>query len=176
MTKYNIKPIDEEIHFDENEIIVSKTDLKGKLVYVNNVFARVAEMTTAEVIDQPHNIIRHPDMPRVVFRLLWEAIEAGNEIFAYVKNMSKTGKYYWVIAHVTPSYDGTGEINGYHSNRRSPSKLAIERISNIYSKLLKEESNHSNAKDGLEASYQMFNSILKEQDKSYSEFIWAMEK
>lgn len=176
MTKYNTDPIDEEIHFDENEIIVSKTDLKGKLVYVNNVFARVAEMTTAEVIDQPHNIIRHPDMPRVIFKLLWEAIETGKEIFAYVKNMSKTGKYYWVIAHVTPSYDAAGAINGYHSNRRSPSKAAIGKISDIYKKLLNEESQHANAKVGLEASYKMFETMLEEQGKSYSEFIWAMEK
>jgi len=176
MARSTTLPTDEEVFFQDNEIIVSKTDLKGRLVYVNDVFARVAEMTTAEVIDQPHNVIRHPDMPRVIFKLLWEAIKAGHEIFAYVKNMSKTGKYYWVIAHVTPSYGVDGEINGYHSNRRSPNKTAIDRISSIYEKLLKEEKQHANAKDGLEASHNMFNTILEKQGKSYSEFIWAMEK
>lgn len=169
-------PNNQEIKFEQNEIIVSKTDSKGKLVYVNDVFCRVAEMTTAEVIDQPHNIIRHPDMPRVIFKLLWETIEAGQEIFAYVKNMSKTGKYYWVIAHVTPSYNGNGEINGYHSNRRSPSKIAVEKISKLYHQLREEEKRHSNAKDGLEASYEMFTNFLAEQNKSYSEFIWSVEK
>lgn len=174
MTKYTVTPVDEEINFEKDEIIVSKTDLKGRLVYVNDVFARVAEMTTAEVIDQPHNIIRHPDMPRVVFKLLWESIEAGKEIFAYVKNMSKTGKYYWVIAHVTPSYDANGQINGYHSNRRSPKKKCVEAISKIYQQLLQEEKKHPNAKTGLEASYEMLCNILKDQDMTYSEFVWSV--
>lgn len=174
MVKYSVTPTDEEIKFEENEIIVSKTDIKGRLVYVNDVFARVAEMSTAEVIDQPHNIIRHPDMPRVIFKLLWEAIAAGEEIFAYVKNMSKTGKYYWVIAHVTPSYDETGQVNGYHSNRRSPSKKSVDEISKIYEQLLGEEQKHSNAKTGLEASYKMFVEMLKGQGKSYSEFVWSV--
>ncbi|MBT5185178.1 MAG: PAS domain-containing protein [Kordiimonadaceae bacterium] len=172
--KYNVTPIDEENKFDEHEIIVSKTDIKGRLVYVNDVFARVAEMTTAEVINQPHSIIRHPDMPRVVFKLLWEAIEAGKEIFAYVKNMSKTGKYYWVIAHVTPSYDASGEINGYHSNRRLPAQKSIDKVSAIYKSLLSEEKKHANAKDGLEASHEMFVSMLKDEGKSYSEFVWSL--
>lgn len=174
MSKYGVTPVDEELKFDEHEIIVSKTDRKGRLVYVNDVFARVAEMSTAEVIDQPHSIIRHPDMPRAVFKLLWESIEAGNEIFAYVKNMSKTGKYYWVIAHVTPSYDASGQINGYHSNRRAPAKKSVEKISEVYKELVAEEKRHSNAKDGLDASYNMFLDILKSEDKNYSEFVWSI--
>ncbi len=176
MAKSHIKPTDVEIEFDENELIVSKTDIKGRLVYVNDVFARVAEMTTKEVIGEPHNIIRHPDMPRAVFKLLWDSIQAGKEIFAYVKNMSKTGKYYWVIAHVTPSYGIDGEINGYHSNRRAPSKRGIEQISEIYKKLLTEEKKHNNAKDGLQASYDLFLEILQAEGKSYSEFIWSLGK
>lgn len=120
MAKFSVVPVDEEVHFGEEEFIVSKTDIKGRLTYANEVFCRVSEMKTEEVIGQPHSLIRHPDMPRSIFKLLWDSIEAGSEVFAYVKNMSKTGKFYWVLAHVTPSLDGNGEVNGYHSNRRVP--------------------------------------------------------
>src|SRR3546814_20818773 len=74
-----------------------------------------------DLIDQPHSIVRHPDMPRCVFQLLWQTIAAGNEIFAYVKNIAKNGDYYWVFAHVTPSYDANGKIDSYNSTRRLPS-------------------------------------------------------
>lgn len=165
--------IDEEILFGEDEIIVSKTDLRGHLTYANDVFCRVAEMTTQEVIGQPHSIIRHPDMPRAVFQTLWAHIKNGIEVFAFVKNISKTGKYYWVIAHVTPSYDKTGKINGYHSTRRLPKKKNLNAIIPIYERLLLEEQKHPNAKKGLEASFQLLVDLLNEQDKTYSEFIWA---
>ncbi len=174
MSKYSVKPVNQEVCFDQDEIIVSKTDLKGRVVYANDVFCRVAEMGTADVIDQPHSIIRHPDMPRAVFRLLWEAIEAGKEIFAYVKNMSKTGKYYWVLAHVTPSYDRNGHIDGYHSNRRVPSKKGVETISSLYASLLAEEKKHVNAKTALDSSSAMLENTLADLGVSYSEFIWSV--
>lgn len=169
-----IQPINEEIRFEENEIIVSKTDLKGKIVYVNDVFCRVAEMSTSEVLDKPHNIIRHPEMPRCIFKLLWDTLTSGSEIFAYVKNMSKTGKYYWVIAHVTPSYDTNGHVNGYHSTRRMPTKKAVSEISEIYNSLIREEQKHSNPRVGLEASYEVLESLLNETGKTYSEFVWSI--
>ncbi len=174
MAQHSITPVNEESVFGEDEIIVSKTDMKGILTYANDVFCRVAEMKTEEVIGQPHNIIRHPDMPRAVFKLLWDTIQAGNEIFAYVKNMSKTGKYYWVIAHVTPSVDDSGRVTGYHSNRRYPNKNEIEAISGIYQTLINEENKHANSKTGMEASYALLQSLLEEEGKTYSEFIWSL--
>ncbi len=170
-----VKPVDEEIKFDEEEIIVSKTDLKGRIIYANDVFCRVAEMSTREVIGQPHNIIRHPDMPRAVFKLLWDSVQSGEEIFAYVKNMSKTGKYYWVNAHVTPSYDDKGDLNGYHSNRRYPADKTIQKISPIYEKLLAEEKKHANSKESLQASSAFLKNYLDEQNTSYAEFIWSLK-
>ncbi|PCI46186.1 MAG: aerotaxis receptor Aer [Alphaproteobacteria bacterium] len=174
MVSHSVVPVDEEIAFGEDEIIVSKTDMKGRLTYANDVFCRVAEMTTRDVIGQPHSIIRHPDMPRAVFKLLWDTIQAGKEIFAYVKNMSKTGKYYWVIAHVTPSIDENEQITGYHSNRRKPGRSEIEVISAIYQTLITEEKKHANSKTGMEASYALLQNILDEQGKTYSEFVWAV--
>lgn len=173
----NIKPAptDEiEITFEPDEIIVSKTNLQGKLTYANDVFCRVAEMTTDDVIGQPHNIIRHSDMPRAIFKLLWNNIQSGQEIFAYVKNRSKTGKYYWVIAHVTPSFDAEGEIDGYHSNRRQPSGGEINNISELYRELKAEENKHSNPKEGLDASYDLLEKHMQEQGMTYSEFVWSI--
>lgn len=168
-----IQPLDEEILFGKDEIIVSKTDLRGYLTYANDVFCRVAEMTTSEVMDQPHSVVRHPEMPRAVFKVLWAHIKNGIEVFAYVKNISKTGKYYWVIAHVTPSYDSAGKINGYHSTRRLPKRENLQFIMPLYDRLLAEERKHSSTKQGLEASFQLLVDILNEQNKTYSEFIWA---
>lgn len=174
MSKYSVTPVNEEISFAEDEIIVSKTDMKGHLVYANDVFCRVAEMSTRDVIGKPHSIIRHPDMPRAVFKLLWDTIQSGKEIFAYVKNMSKSGKYYWVIAHVTPSFDGYGQVTGYHSNRRSPDPRKVKEVSDLYASLLAEEKRHANAKAGIEASYEMLTDLLTSQNKTYSEFVWSI--
>lgn len=172
--KNNISPVDQEILFDSHEIIVSKTDLKGKLVYTNDVFCRVAELSTKETLGVSHNLIRHPDMPRVIFKLLWETIQAGNEIFAYVKNMSKTGKFYWVIAHVTPSFGATGTLDGYHSTRRKPDPRSVAQISKIYSQLLSEEKRHESPNEGLKASEAMLHKMLEDQGKNYSKFIWSL--
>ncbi len=111
-----------ERFFDQDEIIVSKTDLKGHIQYANRVFMRVGAFEDREVMGAPHSILRHPDMPRCVFKLLWDRIQEGHELFAYVLNRANNGDHYWVLAHVTPSFDGSGNLNGYHSNRRVPNR------------------------------------------------------
>lgn len=172
--KPSVIPVDEEITFTSNEIIVSKTDLKGRIVYANDVFCRVAEMATSDVIGQPHNIIRHPDMPRAVFKLLWDQIADGREIFAYVKNMSATGKYYWVLAHVTPSFGPDGSITGYHSNRRVPPKQGLQAIKPLYAELLQIEASHKNGQEALAASTAHLQKLLDDAGKDYDKFIWSV--
>lgn len=167
-------PVDQEITFSPDEIIVSKTNLKGYITYANDVFCRVAEMSTIDVLGKPHNIIRHPDMPRAVFKFLWENLQNSTEVFAFIKNMSATGKYYWVIAHVTPTLDSSGTIIGYHSNRRCPSRQCIEEIIPLYQSLQAEENRHSSPKDGLDASYRLFLDTVAKESASYDEFIWKM--
>lgn len=169
-----MRPVDNEITFSPDEIIVSKTDLKGRITYANDVFCRVAEMTTSDVIGQPHSIIRHPDMPRAIFKLLWETIGGGREIFAYVKNMSATGRYYWVLAHVTPTLDEAGNICGYHSNRRFPPAKGLSTIKPLYEKLLEIEISHKNRKEGLEASTKHLQQVLEEASRTYDQFIWSI--
>lgn len=160
--------------FPESEIIVSKTDAQGRITYVNDVFLSVSGYNEAEVIGKPHNVIRHPDMPRCVFKLLWDKVQAGQEIFAYVNNRAKNGDNYWVFAHVTPSYDSAHNIIGYHSNRRSPRREALAKIEPLYAQLLAEENKHSDRKQGMQASFRLLESVLANQGIEYEEFIFGL--
>lgn len=161
--------------FEPDEIIVSKTDLKGHITYANNVFLRLASMTEAEAVGAPHSVIRNPEMPRAVFKLLWDTIQQGKEIFAYVVNRSKNGDHYRVLAHVTPSYDASGNIVGYHSNRRAPNRRILDEIIRpLYKNLLAEENRHANRKDGLDASTGMLLNLLKEKGGGYDEFVLTL--
>ena len=161
-----------ERYFDDDEIIVSKTDLKGRITYCNDVFLRLAGYTEKEMLGQPHSIIRHPDMPRCVFKLLWETLESGKEIFAYVVNRARNGDHYWVLAHVTPSRDESGNIVGYHSNRRVPDRAILEeKIIPLYQQLLAEESKSANRKDGMQAAFNKVVELLQSRGVEYDEFV-----
>ena len=163
-------PINHEVPFPDNEFIVSKTDLKGKITYGNALFIKLSGYTEEELLGAPHSILRHPDMPKAVFKLLWDTIQAGNEIFAYVKNLAKDGSYYWVEAQVTPSFDDNGTIIAYHSVRRKPSSKTINMIAQVYSQMLSIE-----AKSGVEASAKYLFDLLKQKGVSYDEFIFSLK-
>ncbi len=125
---------------------------------------------------QPHNVIRHPDMPRCVFRLLWDTIKAGNEVFAYVVNLAKNGDHYWVFAHVTPSFGPGGQITNYHSNRRVPYPDALQAVIPLYGLLLEEERRHGNPRDGLEASSRMLREKYSMGGSDYGQFVFSLSK
>ncbi|GAB1343832.1 PAS domain-containing protein [Gemmatimonas sp.] len=160
--------------FAEDEIIVSKTDLKGHLTYANDVFIRVSGYEEHELIGRPHAVIRHPDMPRAVFKLLWDTVESGRELFAYVNNMARNGDHYWVLAHVTPSFDREGRIIGYHSNRRVPEARALKAIVPLYEMLRDTERRHPDRRDGLVASVAQLEGELAKTGLSYAEWIWTL--
>lgn len=161
-----------EQFFDEDELIVSKTNLKGHLTYTNDVFLRIAGYTEKECLGQPHSMIRHPDMPRAIFELLWSTIQDGREIFAYVINRCKNGDHYWVHAHVTPSRDAGGALVGFHSNRRVPDRPVIEgQIIPLYKQLLDAERRHTNRKEGLAASLEIVTKMLAEREMEYDQFV-----
>jgi PAS domain S-box-containing protein len=170
-----VQPTANERFFEKNEIIVSKTDIKGRITYVNHVFMKIADYEESELLGQPHSMIRHPDMPRAVFKLLWTQIEAGAEIFAYVKNMTKHGDYYWVLAHVTPSLGADNEVLGYHSNRRVPDRRVVQDvISPLYRTLKQIEDGAADRKVGLENACNHLKSILQEKGIGYDEFILGL--
>ena len=127
-TRREIRPTGQERTFGVDELIVSKTDPRGVITYANDVFLRVSGYEMDEVVGRPHNLIRHPDMPRAVFQLLWDTLSSGRELFAYINNLAQDGAHYWVLAHVTPSYGPGGRVIGYHSNRRRPSPRAVQQL------------------------------------------------
>jgi PAS domain S-box-containing protein len=169
-----IRPTGVERFFREDEIIVSKTDLKGIITYANRTFLEIALYSEKEVLGRPHSIIRHPDMPRCVFKLLWDTIMAGDEIFAYVKNMSKNGDHYWVFAHVTPTFNGEGEITGFHSNRRRPDLRQVKIVNALYRKLKEEEDRHSDWKRGMAAATQLLLQAAESKKMEYDEFVFSI--
>ncbi|MCX7627317.1 MAG: PAS domain-containing protein [Methylophilaceae bacterium] len=168
-----VTPINREKVMREDDFIVSKTDLKGIITYGNRVFMEFAGYSEQELIGAPHNIIRHPDMPRAVFQLLWDTIRQGKEIFAYVKNMAKDGSYYWVFANVTPSYDHQGNIIGYYSVRRKPKASGVAVASQLYKAMLEAEQKAGPAK-AIEASTKVLMDILAEKGMSYEELVLAI--
>ncbi|MDF3810260.1 PAS domain S-box protein [Rhodopseudomonas sp. BAL398] len=171
-----VQPSGRESFFPASELIVSKTDLKGRITYANRLFCKVAGYTEAELIGQPHSIIRHPDMPRAVFKLLWDTIETRREIFAYVKNMAHSGNHYWVFAHVTPSFAADGTLIGYHSNRRVPNRKILESaIIPLYAEVLRIESSHPNGKQALAAGYKALTDFVASQKVGYDELVFSLE-
>jgi PAS domain S-box-containing protein len=161
--------------FAEDQVIVTKTDLKGHITYANDVFQNISSLTEAECLGKPHSLIRHPHMPRCIFKLLWETIQGGHELFAYVVNRATNGDHYWVYAHITPSVNGTGEIIGYHSNRRLPDrKLLTSEIIPLYESLRAEEGRHDSPKQAIAASTAMLDAMLAERGIAYDEFICTL--
>ena len=160
--------------FSPDEFIVSKTDVKGIITYANDVFLRVAGYRLGEVLGKPHNIIRHPWMPRCVFKLLWDRIKDGNEIFAYVVNRARNGDHYWVLAHVTPSYGADGKIIGYHSNRRVPSPQVVAKVAPLYKQLRDMEDAAPTPKEGMEASMQALKAWVDSNGGNYDAIIHSL--
>ena len=174
MASLKVAPSGIERTFPEDEFIVSKTDLKGRITYVNEVFCKVAHYTEQEALGKPHSLVRHPDMPRCVFKLLWDTLESGNEIFAYVVNMAKDGAHYWVFAHVTPTFDNNGTIIGYHSNRRKPRQEAVNAVSGLYRTLIEIENKHSDRKEGMNAALNTVVNLMKDKGTTYEEFVLTL--
>ena len=168
-----IRPTGVERTFSPDELIVSKTDPRGIITYANDVFLRVSGYAEDEVLGRPHNLIRHPDMPRAVFKLLWDALGAGQEVFAYVNNLAADGAHYWVLAHVTPSHDARGALVGYHSNRRAPSRRGVAAVLPLYERLVAEERRHPTARAAVEASSELLAALLRERGATYDEFVWS---
>ncbi|MDD5051899.1 MAG: PAS domain S-box protein [Sulfuricurvum sp.] len=131
-------PIDEEYQF-EGRAIVSETDTKGVITYANRKFCEISGYTIDELIGEPHNIIRHPDMPKAAFALMWKTILSGASWHGLVKNLRKDGRYYWVDTEVTCSYDNNGKLKGYMAARKPASRTNIIEATALYKKMLEQE-------------------------------------
>ncbi|WP_133407823.1 methyl-accepting chemotaxis protein [Parashewanella tropica] len=123
-----------ETTFSKDLELISTTDEQGNIIYVNQAFIEVSGYSEEELIGQPHNIIRHPDMPKAAFKGMWEAIQAGRPWRGIVKNQTKQGEYYWVDTFVTPIFE-QGKVKGYQSVRTKPQQKHINKASQIFQQL-----------------------------------------
>lgn len=171
--KYKVDPTNTEQVMRDNDFIVSKTDTRGILTYANRIFIEFSKYSEDELLGKQHNIIRHPDMPRGVFKLLWDTLSQGNEVFAYVKNMSKDGGFYWVFANVTPSYDLQGKLVGYYSVRRKPKPESIKIVSGLYKAMIDAERT-AGSKNAADASLKLVSDLLADKGVTYEEFILSI--
>ena len=156
---------------ERQTLITSKTNLKGFITYCNQDFLRYSKYNESEIIDAPHSIVRHKDMPRCVFKLLWDYVQGGKEIFAFVKNLNKYKEFYWVFANITPSYDDRGQIIGYYSVRRQPNFKVIPTISELYQNLCALE-----ASGGMQQSLKALDDFITKQGKSYNQIICELQE
>ena len=160
-------PKNEQIMLDPKRYIVSKTDPRGVITYGNDYFVEISGYKEAELIGQPHNMIRHPDMPRVIFKVMWDRIQNGQPIMAVVKNLAKDGRYYWVITEFESKKDKlTNQITGYTAFRKAASNDVIKKIEPLYDKLLEIE-----AQSGMEGAEKYLVGFLEEKGVSYDEYI-----
>lgn len=163
-------PIDKEVNWDKARTIMSRTDAHGTIDYVNQVFTEVCGYSEQELVGAPHNIIRHPDMPKIIFKILWENIEKGINFHAVVKNLAKSGEYYWVITDFDIIRDHNMKIVSYLARRTAvPTKSIEKHIAPLYKKLLEIE-----RAGGMEASQAFLENFLKE--NSYIDYIDFIEK
>ena len=166
---------DKEKVMSENDFIVSKTDVKGYITYCNRIFVEMAGWSRFELIGANHNIIRHPHMPKIAFKILWDLIQAKKEFFGFVKNLRKDGGYYWVFAYITPDLDNNGNIIGYSSFRKKPSRKGIETLEPIYLKLVEAEKS-----GGMSASYELLKEVLDANDENvldkYNKLVFDLQK
>ncbi|WP_404317234.1 PAS domain-containing protein [Malaciobacter canalis] len=128
----------QETVLDEYAFLVSETNEKGIISFANDDFCKIAEYSLEELMGQPHNMVRHKDMPKKAFKSLWDTIQKGDIWTGYVKNATKTGGYYWVFATIYPfeSCDGS---KGFLSCRRRASEAEIKSVNELYAKWKNEE-------------------------------------
>ncbi len=162
MTLTAVQPTGIESPFGKHELIITKTNRTGHITYANDVFLRVSKHPLKEVLGAPHSIIRHPHMPRCIFKLLWETIEAKKEFFGYILNMASDGDHYWTFAHVTATLDDDRDIVGFHSTRRKANHAQLDKIKDLYAALRAEENRCEDPKDGMQRSYDLLMVRLRE--------------
>lgn len=165
--KLKITPTDYRRDLGEDDFIVSKTDSSGRVTYANRIFMDICGLPESKLLGVQHNIIRHPDMPRGVFKFMWNTLKAGNEFIGFAKNLCADGGYYWVFANITPDYDKNGTLQGYYSVRRKPPQSALDVLIPVYKEMLRIEKDAS-TKEAPDKSIAYLVDVVKQSGaKSY---------
>jgi len=166
-----ITPTDVEHEVRSVDIIVSKGDEKGDITYANPIFFKLSGYTAAELLEKPHSLIRHPDMPKIIFKYLWSNLKSGKDVKAFVKNLTKDGGFYWVFAHVRVATNPDGSFRNYVSTRKGMSVSARTVIETLYVELLTAEKS-----SGMEASLPLLEAFLQSNGGSLATFNDVMQK
>ena len=161
--------LDEEIKFSKKKFIASRTDIKGNIIFTNKNFSDISGYNEAELVGAPHNILRHPDMPRAIFYMVWRSLLSGRKISGVIKNLAKDGRYYWVIADLEPKFDAEGKIVALTAFRRSAPQHVIDTATELYATMLSIEKRH-----GMKQSVSYFEAFLEEKELTYDAFILDM--
>jgi PAS domain S-box-containing protein len=138
MSPRRVLVADREVPYPDGRLIVSATDIQGVITHCNASFVEMSGYAREELIGVAHSILRHPDMPAIAFKGLWDDIQVGKIWHGYVKNLRKDGAYYWVYATVIPNVR-SGRVMGYTSVRRKPSRRKVEASAQLYAQLLAKE-------------------------------------
>lgn len=174
MKNKRITPTDTEVILHDDEQIVSKTDLTGRITYANRTFMRIANFQEKTLLNVQHNIVRHPDMPRGVYQFMWETLKRNEEFFGFVKNLTADGDYYWVFANVTPDYDHNGQTVGYFSVRRRPSAKGVQMMQALYRDMRAAEAS-AGPVNAMAASRRLLAERLNAVGQTYEPFVLALQ-
>lgn len=163
----NVTPINKEVNWNKNKTIISRTDVYGTIVSVNEAFTETSGYSEKELVSKPHNIIRHPDMPKCIFKILWNNLKNGENFFGIVKNLAKSGEYYWVLTDFDIIKDKNGTIINYEAKRIAvPQELIAIEIEPLYGRIAKLEEFY-----GENGGENYLNGFLEKEDKNYVEYI-----
>jgi len=171
MSMIHPRPTGRELKLHPKDMLVSKTDVRGIISYGNSKFVEVSGYRESELIGSPHNLLRHPDMPKAVFYLMWESIKNGKNIMAVVKNLAKNGDHYWVTTDFDIQRSREGNIRNFIAFRQATPKNVVKVIEPLYKTMLEIEEKH-----GMEESIKYLEGFLEEKNMSYNQFIGDLAK
>jgi len=160
--------------FEDDELLVSKTDERGNITYANSAFLRVSGYSEEEAVGEPHDLVRHPEMPRCLFRLLWDTISSGRDFFGCFANQAKNGDHYWVLAHIAPSTGADGRQE-YHCTCRTALKGSVRMMEGLYRDIRRAEQREQDADAAIRAGMECLESTLLQAEMSYDEFVFSLE-
>lgn len=163
-----------ELEMGANQLIVSKSDSAGKITYCNQCFIELTGYTENELIKQPHNIIRHPDMPGGIFYLMWQTLKQKHEFNGFIKNKTKDGNCYWAFTNITPVLNPNGQITGYTSASRAPNIAATSLFEMFYEQMLESE-NGNTSESACKQSLQQLNELLNAMGDNYEASVFKLQ-
>lgn len=174
MRRSAARPSGVERALSGEDLLVSKTDLEGRVSYANEALLRVSARTETELVGEPHSVLRHPDMPRAVYRLVWTTLADRREASAYLLNLAADGAHFWVVTHLSPAVDARGRLVGYSAEHRVATRRALERVEPLYRMLLAEERRHPRVPDAIDSSTAMLHKVLDGLGTTWDELVWSL--